>query len=189
MNPSQKTDEEIAFGVQKGDVQLFGTLVERYEAKLQRYAKKFLFGYHDSQDVVQDVFLKAFSNIRGFDTNRKFSSWIYRIAHNEFINAIKKRGHEPLTFFDSDTLFPHPVAAENVEREIDIKQIQEILNKCLDKLDVKYREPLVLYYFQDLDYLSISEVLHIPVSTVGVRLNRGKIILREIYEQLTEKHG
>ena len=189
MNSSQLTDEEIALRVQNGDTQLFGVLVERYEAKMKRYAKKFLFGYHDSQDVVQDVFLKAYSNIQGFDTGRKFSSWLYRIAHNEYINAIKKRGHEPLTFFDSDTLFPHPVAAENVEKEIDIKQMQEILNKCLDKLDVKYREPLVLYYFQDLDYQSISEVLRIPTSTVGVRLNRGKVILKEIYEKLIEKHG
>jgi RNA polymerase sigma-70 factor (ECF subfamily) len=188
MNPSQPTDEEIASNVQKGDIQQFGELVIRYEVKMKRYARKFLFGYHDSQDMVQDVFLKAYTNIRGFDTTRKFSSWLYRIAHNEFINAIKKKGHEPLAFFDTDTLFPHPVANQNVEKEMDLRQTQDILNKCLDKLDPKYREPLVLFYFEDQDYQSISEIMHIPVSTVGVRLGRAKIVLKEIYSKLNN-HG
>jgi RNA polymerase sigma-70 factor (ECF subfamily) len=188
MTSSEPTDEEIASKVQNGDVEQFGLLVERYEAKMMRYARKFLFGYHDSEDMVQEVFLKAYANIRGFDVKRKFSSWLYRIAHNEFINAIKKKGREPLTFFDSDTLFPHPVAAENIERDADLKQTQEILNKCLDKLDAKYREPLVLFYFEDLDYQSISEIMHIPVSTVGVRLTRGKVVLRGIYNKLTDHH-
>ncbi|OGE88008.1 MAG: hypothetical protein A3E29_01100 [Candidatus Doudnabacteria bacterium RIFCSPHIGHO2_12_FULL_48_16] len=183
LSHSSLTDEEIANQVKHGDTQQFGILVERYEAKMMRYSKKFLFGYHDGEDAVQDVFLKAYSNIQGFDISRKFSSWLYRIAHNEFINKIKKKGHEPLTFFDSDTLFPHPVAKENVEKDIDLKQIQEILNKCLDKLDPKYREPLVLYYFEDLDYQSISEIIHIPVSTVGVRLTRAKTILKKVYNK------
>ncbi len=110
------TDEEIAKSVQGGDTAKFGTLVERYEAKMLRYARKFLFGYQDSEDMVQEVFLKAYTNIQGFDANRKFSSWLYRIAHNEFLNAIKKKGREPLPFFDPDTIFPHPVARDNAHQ-------------------------------------------------------------------------
>jgi len=177
-----KTDEEIAVKVQKGESEQFGELVSRYEQKMMRYAHKFLFGYHDAEDVVQDVFLKAYVNIQGFDATRKFSSWLYRIAHNEFINAIKKRGREPLPFFDPDTVFPHPIAPDDPTKDVNDKQMAEILNKCLDKLDPKYRETLVLYYFEDLDYESIAEVLQIPKSTVGVRLSRGKVILKNIYE-------
>ena len=174
-----KTDEEIAILVQNGDIQVFGELVSRYEQKMMRYARKFLFGYHDSEDVVQDVFLKAYSNIRGFDPSRKFSSWLYRIAHNEFINAIKKRGREPLPFFDPDTIFPHPVAADDPVKDVTRKEMAEVLNRSLDKLDPKYRETLVLFYFEDLDYEAIAEVLQIPKSTVGVRLNRGKAVLKK----------
>lgn len=183
------TDEEVAVLVQNGDSQQFGMLVERYEAKMLRYARKFLFRHSDGEDLVQDVFLKAYANINSFDASRKFSSWLYRIAHNEFINAIRKRGTEPLPFFDADTLFPHPVANENIERDVDLIQTKEIMNKCLDKLDAKYREPLVLYYFEDLDYQSISEIIRIPVSTVGVRLTRGKKALREVYEKLIDHNG
>ena len=87
----KKTDEETVLQVQDGDTESFGILVERYEAKMMRYAHRFLFGYHDAEDLMQEVFIKAYTNIQSFDTKRRFSSWLYRIAHNEFINAIKRK--------------------------------------------------------------------------------------------------
>lgn len=105
---TERTDEEIAREVQAGKMELFGAIVKRYEAKMLRYARKFLFGYEDAEDVVQEVFLKAYINIQSFNASKKFSSWLYRIAHNEFINAIKKKGREHLSLFDLDTLFPIP---------------------------------------------------------------------------------
>lgn len=176
-----KTDEELVLLVQKGDIQQFGVLVGRYEAKMRRYAKRFLYSTHDGEDAIQEVFLKAYSNIQGFDIKRNFSAWLYRIAHNEFINTIRKIGKEPLPFFDPDTIFPHPVAKDNPQKELDDKEMAEALNKFLDKLDPKYRETLILYYFEEMDYDSIAEVMRVPRSTVGVRLRRGKIILKEIY--------
>lgn len=178
------TDEEIALQVQNGQGHLFGLLMERYEEKMKRYARKFLFGYHDAEDLVQEVFIKAYVNIRGFQTSRKFSPWLYRIAHNEFINAIKKKGREPVAFFDSDALLPPAIAPDNPAKELDRRQTDDILNRCLDKLDPKYREPLVLYFFEDMDYQAISEIMHIPASTVGVRLNRGKALLRNLCDTL-----
>ena len=85
------TDEDLVLRVKSGGIEAFGFLVERYEDKMKRYARKFLFGYTDIEDTVQKVFIKAYVNIQSFDTSRKFSSWLYRIAHNEFINAIKKK--------------------------------------------------------------------------------------------------
>lgn len=178
------TDEAITKQVQQGDTHSFGILVERYEQKLQRYAKRFLFEYEDAQDVVQDVFLKAYTNLNSFDPALKFSPWIYRIAHNEFINAIRKRGREPISFFDPDTLFPHPVAKERADTAVQDNELKAMLDTCLGQLDPKYREPLVLYYYEDMDYQAIADILHIPVSTVGVRLSRGKLGLQKIYSTL-----
>jgi len=179
----QETDEAIAKKVQAGDIHSFGLLVERYEAKMLRYAKRFLFGYDDAADLVQEVLIKAYANIQSFDADRSFSSWLYRIAHNEFVNAIKRKGREPLSFFDPDTLFPHP-ATESPDREVSDNELRGMLEDSLSKLDPKYREPLVLYYYEDLDYRKIAEILRIPVSTVGVRLQRGKRALREAYNNL-----
>ena len=173
------TDEAIASSVQDGDTAAFGTLMERYGPKMQRYARRFLFGYEDAEDQVQEVFLKAYANIRSFDASRKFSSWLYRIAHNEFINAIKKRGREPVSFLDPDTLFPHPVAKERADAEADAHETRALLDRGLDKLDPKYREPLVLFHFEEMDYREIADILRIPVATVGVRLNRGRAALKK----------
>ena len=180
----ESTDEAIARDVQAGNSQAYAQLVGRYEAKLLRYAKRFLFGYEDAEDLVQDVFLKAYTNIRGFDSARSFNSWIYRIAHNEFINAIKKRGREPLSFFDPDTLFPHPVAPYQADHEVKEQELKKMIDECVNQLDAKYREPLVLFYYQDLDYSAIADIMRIPVSTVGVRLTRGKQLLQSIYNKL-----
>lgn len=175
------TDEELASGVQQGNLHLFGLLVERYEEKMMRYAKRFLFGHHDAEDMVQEIFIKAYTNIKSFDATRRFSPWLYRIAHNEFINNLRKKQREPVPFFDPDTLLPHPIAPERADQQINDREIKEMLTWGLDKLAPKYREPLVLYYFEDLSYQEISDVLQIPVSTVGVRINRGKLALRNLF--------
>jgi len=87
---TEETDEAIALRVQGGDGEVFGELIERYQAKLSRYARKFLLDPDDAADIVQDIFIKSYQNIQSFDATRRFSPWIYRIAHNEFVNALKK---------------------------------------------------------------------------------------------------
>lgn len=181
---NQIADEEIASLVQHGDTESFGILVERYEAKMMRYARKFLFSKEDIEDLVQNVFIKAYTNIQGFHTKRRFSPWIYRIAHNEFINAIKKKKRQPLFFLDTDTIFPHPQALDAIDQKIHDNDLKNTLLHYLDRLDPKYREPIILFYFEELGYMDIAEVLHIPVSTVGVRIRRGKTILQKIFHTL-----
>ncbi len=181
---TQESDEEIARKVQSGQIEVFAALVERYEQKMKRYARKFLFGYEDIEDLVQKVFLKAYINIQSLDTSKKFSSWLYRIAHNEFINEIKKRGREPVSFFDFDIFFPHHRSADNADRNLNKEEIREVIDNCLEKLKPKYREPIVLHYLEELSYKEIADVLQIPVSTVGVRLQRGKQIMRSFCKKL-----
>lgn len=172
-------DEAIARRVQQGETQLFGVLVERYEEKMMRYARRFLFGYDDAEDVVQEVFIRAYVNIKSFDTHRRFSPWIYRIAHNLFINTIKKKGKETVPLFDPDTVLPRLVAVEQTNTEIETREVREMLDRALRHVPPKYREPLVLYYDEGLSYKEIAEILRIPSVTVGVRLSRGKVMLRK----------
>lgn len=179
-----KTDEEIAKMVQNGDDSAYAVLLQRYEGKMRRYAKKFLFRIEDAEDLAQDVFIKAYQNINSFDIKRKFSPWLYRIAHNEFINALKKRGRRPFVIFDTDTLFPHPASNNNPGSEIEKKEIKQEIDMCLHQLDDKYREPILLYYFEELTYEEISDIMKIPVTTVGVRIKRAKDKLKSICANL-----
>lgn len=167
LNNQQPTDEQLAVKVQKGDVEGFNVLLSRYHQKILRYGNKFLLGPQDIEDVTQEIFLKAYRYINSFDVSRKFSPWLYRIAHNEFINVGKKRKGENVDFFDFDSFFPHPHATEDVQKDLNDQEVKTMLESFLNKLPAKYREPLVLYYLQDLDYKDIGEILHIPVATVG----------------------
>jgi len=175
-----KTDEELAESIQSGNSEAFSLLVERYEAKMLRYGRRFLYSYADVEDAVQTVFIKAYVNIKSFNVTRKFSSWLYRIAHNTFINVIKKKKREPLSFFEPDTLLFYAVKDDRTQDELQRKDDRHQLEKCLEQLDPKYREPLVLYYFEEKDYKEIADIMHIPTSTVGIRLKRGKEMMKKI---------
>lgn len=179
------SDEEIAVLVQKGDIESFRVLVERYEPKITRYARRFFFDGDEGKDLVQDVFIKAYVNIKSFDASRRFSPWIYRIAHNEFVNNIKKRQkeRENVSVFDFDVLVPHLIAKETADDGFNKAEVKTMLDHSLNKLGAKYREPLLLYYFEDMDYREIADILHIPISTVGVRLQRGRAMLKKIVKE------
>jgi RNA polymerase sigma-70 factor (ECF subfamily) len=176
-----QTDEAIVGQIQQGQNELFGKLLDRYQPKITRYAGRFLSDADDRNDIVQETFIKAYRNIESFDTKRKFSSWLYRIAHNECINFLKKKKLEKIPFFDLDVLFPH-ISREKHQEEVNTEQIKEMVDTSMGKLDVKYREPLLLYYIEGFDYKEISDILRIPVDTVGMRLTRGRKLLKKHYQ-------
>jgi len=183
MEVKEQTDEEIVLLVRAGSTDFFGELVDRYEKKLQRYARRFLFQQDDVDDLVQEVFLKAYVNLQGFNTKLSFSSWIYRIAHNTFINKLKRREREPLLVFDTDTIFGAIKSEEKADTETLQLENKELIELSLGKLQSKYREVVVLLFFEEMSYQEISDILKIPVSTVGVRVSRAKQKLKIILEE------
>lgn len=185
MEKSEKRDEEIASSVQAGNTDLFGELVYRYEKKIARYAAKILYNQDDIQDVVQDIFTKAYVNINSFDSSRKFSSWLYRIAHNEIVNVFKKNKRiNFLPTFDLDSFLLHRLNSRNdIHEELDKKEIRALVDTSLDLIDERYREPIILYYMEDFSYKEIADIMHIPISTVGIRIKRAKKVIKNILEK------
>jgi len=174
------SDAEVAQQVQQGNRWSFRLLVERYTPKLQRYAHTFLFTVQEREDLLQDIFLKAYIHLQQYDPGRPFSPWIYRIAHNTFVNAIRAKQRAPVFSVDWDTVFPHPFAKEKTDRPLKQKEIIQELEECMAELEEKYREPLALYHLQEMSYEEISDILQIPVSTVGVRITRARAKLKTI---------
>ncbi len=186
MLEAQKTDENdetIAKRVQAGETDAYGELVVRYEAKLLRYGRKFLARDEDRQDIVQDVFISAYQNIQSFDTTQRFSPWIYRIAHNAFVNEIRKNERRPILPFDFDTVIPHVAYEDPAESEREQKDMRTYLERGLGNISSKYREVLVLHYFEDMAYKDIADILQVPQGTVGIRLKRAKEALRAQYKE------
>ena len=178
------TDEVLAGRVQLGDTEALGVLIERYEQKLLRYGRKFLSAPEDIQDSVQNVFISAYQNIRSFDTSHRFSPWIYRIAHNAFVNELRKSKKSKVSFVDFDTFLAHPVYEDTAAKEYEQEEIRGMANKGMEKIPLKYREIIILYYLEEMSYKDIAEVLQIPTGTVGIRLKRAKDSLKKVYENM-----
>lgn len=189
MPASELTDEEAAKQVQQGDAETFGILVGRYEQKLLRYGRKFLATQEDITDIVQEVFMSAYQNIQNFDTNQRFSPWIYRIAHNAFVNGLRKRSNNPLTLIDFDTFVAHPTYDDPVPKERDWEEMKRMIETGLDRLSPKYREVLILYYLEEMPYKEIADVLQVPLGTVGIRVKRAREALKTIYDDLNLTYG
>lgn len=177
-------DEQVVGRVLAGNAYDFRIIVERYTPKLERYAHTYIFTHEQREDLLQDIFLKAYMHLRDYDSRRRFSPWIYRIAHNVFINAIRSKSRARVFSVDWDMVFPHPSSRERADTELLHKESALQVTACLERIPPKYREPLALYYLEDMDYQSISQILRIPVSTVGVRLNRGRSLLRKAWASI-----
>lgn len=173
-----ETDEMIAAAVQKGDTEIFGGLVRRYEKKLLRYGTKFLSNQGDIENIVQDVFLSAYQNIKGFDTRQRFSPWIYRIAHNAFVNELRKTTRRPLLPFDFDELVSYTVYEDPVTEGREKNEMLAMINQSIEKVSPKYKEVLILHYVEGLSCKDIADVIQVPIGTVCVRLKRAKEAVR-----------
>jgi RNA polymerase sigma-70 factor (ECF subfamily) len=180
-NFSALYDEDLIQQVYQNQ-ELYGEVVKRYQNKLQRYVTHLGASKEEAQDVVQDTFIKAFTNLHSFNLSLQFSSWIYRIAHNEAVNLFKKESkYQKFSF--SDWLMEVLPSTVDVEAEITQKIDLEQLKKQLNQLDLKYKDVLVLYYLEEKKYTEISNILKIPTSTVGIRLKRAK----EQFKKLCQK--
>lgn len=164
------SDEQLALYMQENNGAGIEVLIGRYQEPLLRYTRRLLGDTEMAEDAVQNTFISAYSNINSYKAGRPFSPWIYRIAHNKAINEI--RTHNPIAGIEEALKIADPISADTISGHIDQKTLREVLDNHLDKLPIKYREPLVLRYFEERTYEDISDILRIPKSTVGVRIKR-----------------
>ncbi|PIY79240.1 MAG: hypothetical protein COY81_03650 [Candidatus Pacebacteria bacterium CG_4_10_14_0_8_um_filter_43_12] len=118
-------------------------------------------------------------NLRGFNTKKKFSSWIYRIVHNETINIAKKYRKETPILENVDFK-----SEENIELNFEKQEIAEKVEKCFAKMQLMYAEPLRLYYIDEKSYEEIGDILRLPMGTVATRISRAKILIKHICQKI-----
>ena len=176
MNFEEKTDEELVSLVLK-DADIFLYLLRRYEEKLRRYIARISNLSRDElEDVLQDVFIKVYKNLNAFDTSLKFSSWIYRITHNEVISNFRKyKNKATIISFDSDGAFIKNIADDlDIEKQFKLEDLKNEVTLIFAEMDLKYREVLILRFLEEKSYTEISDILKKPEGTVATLLNRAK---------------
>lgn len=175
---SKFTDEKVVEFTRAKNKEAYIEIINRYQIKLLRYATYILNDEEKATDIVQESFIKAYINLNSFNKKMKFSSWIYRIVHNESINLIKKHKKEVpiLENIDFDS-------GIDVEEEYNKKEMTGMVRDCLSKIPILYKEPLSLHFLEDKSYNEISDILRIPIGTVGTRINRAKVIMKKICQK------
>jgi RNA polymerase sigma-70 factor (ECF subfamily) len=178
MDYTELSDADLVVEAKTGSQLAFRELTNRYWPKLERYVLRLAPSTAESEDIVQDAFIKMYLNLQSYTPRTKFSTWVYRITHNTLIDHVRSLKYRATPFFDPEELFPHPVSSSAPDVEVDVNIIRTTLHQHLNEIETKYRIPLVLYYFEDMGYKEISEVLRLPTGTVGIRLRRGLNLLR-----------
>lgn len=184
-NHSEKSDEELAACLLV-DQSCFLALMQRYEPKLLAYIFRISSATHEeAEDILQDVFIKVYKNINFFDSGLKFSSWIYRITHNEVISNFRKKSARPQLVGKGldDDLIERIASDFDVIEEIDAKQTKEMVVELINNLSDKYREVMVLKFLEEKDYKEISDILKKPMGTVATLISRAK---KQIQKELAE---
>jgi len=175
-----KTDEQIVVLTLKNQDHYL-CIMKRYEAKLLNYILKISnISREDGEDILQEVFIKAYQNLNDFDLNYKFSNWIYSIAHNTTISAFRKKKVRPQTVSwedkDLNNILESTLDAENTSlHKLTYKQILKIINQ----LPLKYKDVLILKFMEGKDYREISDILHKPMGTIATLINRAKKSLKQ----------
>ena len=176
--PNQSSDTSLVIRLKDGDTQALATLIDRYQEPLLRYVR-YLGATEQDDDIVQETFIKSYQNIQGFDITKKWSSWLYRIAHNTTVSSLRsRRFHLPWEEYLDTFVKSEPV--DKIDQDFKKDQVK----KCLSQFPLHYREPLALYYLEDKTYLEIMDILRLPMGTVSARINRAKKQMRTLCQKI-----
>ena len=179
------TDVELIAKAISGREDGFEELVRRYQRPITNYVFRMLNNYDSSLDVTQEVFIKVYNSLSRYSSEYKFSTWLYRIAHNAAIDHIRRRSPnaQSLEVESKDGAYqlqiesPNPTPEQERERSEWRTEIESVV-KCLPSV---YRELIVLRHAQDLSYDEIAEITNLPLGTVKNRLFRAREMMREIF--------
>ena len=178
---------------QKGDRTSLDELVQRYQGRAYQFAYRISGDTETASDLVAEGFVRAYMNIKNFRKDSRFSTWLYRIITNCFLDLQKReriRRHDSIEAlvqteegavsrqFISEEKSPPTVLEENIRNEA--------LSKAIAKLPEYHKVMIVMYHFENLSYEEIAEAMDMPVGTVKSRLNRARLALRGLLEPVEE---
>lgn len=189
MNLQRLNDDISSVSPAPGDAELldrakknpeaFGALMERYEAPLRRYLRR-LTGWGDEEvsDILQESFIKAYRYLNDYDETLKFSTWLYRITHNQAIDILRSAQVRPflssLSLEDAEQFMPTDTDTEGqFLRQDDLEKVRA----AIGGLPLLYREVLILRFLEEKSYEEIVDILKKPKGTIATLIKRGRALL------------
>lgn len=160
-------------------------LMDKHKDAVHAFLLKLTSNTTDAEDLTLETFEKVFKHLPKYSTSFAFSTWLYKIAKNTFLDFNRRKKAE-VTRLENDTT--NKIDSDDLNPEEYIISTQEIskLKSIINRLDVKYRKIAELRYIEGYSYKDIAESLNIPVNTVKIRLSRSKQLIQEITNNKTK---
>jgi len=174
---TEQSDAQLIAGALEGKERPFRQLVQRYHPTVFAAVRSVIGDRDDVEDVVQEVFIKMFKGLANYRGDSKFSTWIYRIARNESINAARKNVISSMPIEDAVIEAP---SATRPDVQMSRSAERSDLERHLAQLDDNYRTVLELRYLGERSYAEIGETLGLPIGTVKSYIYRAKIELKRL---------
>jgi len=191
------TDSELIGSARRGEGEAIGRLIERYSPRLHRYLARLTGEPALAEDVLQDTWLRVMDRLDHYNPARPFAVWLFRVAHNCAIDALRKRAREgvlPGAQEDREGERRRPVEqwpdrGPSVLEHLAEQELQARVEAVFAALPPHYGEVLTLRFHEELSLEEIAQVLSAPLSTVKTRVQRGLALLRQRVEALGLSHG
>jgi len=187
-------DSEAVSACQKGDVNAFQPLVEKYQKKMLNVAYRMTGDYEEACEIVQEAFLSAYRAIGKFRREARFATWLYGITVNHAKNRMKRiqsRSHHEISSLDDPVEaenggLAHDPASDDIPalEQLERKEIQAKVQQCINSLEEEYREVLVLRDIQEFSYEEIRAILKLPDGTVKSRLFRAREAMKQCLKRV-----
>jgi len=175
--PKPDEDKQLVARTQEGDTAAFDQLVVKYAPRLYGLIYNMTSNHEDTNDLLQDVFSKAYKSIGGFRGRYSFYTWVHSIAVNMTLNFLKKRGRRYQMSLDdvdasvqNDKEFLELTATSSPVREADLSELQRRLNEAMMKLSDEHRAVVTMFHIQGMPHAEISKILRVSEGTVRSRL-------------------
>lgn len=176
----------------KGDESAYKDLMVKYEKPMYFHIRKMIKEVELVEDLVQEVFMKAFKNLSTYSNDYAFSTWIYRIATNHTIDYLRKKKlqtlsiNDPYKTKDGDVEIQLPDETYATDKKIIKKERKQIVHEAIENLPKKYKAVIKLRHMEELSYDEISDELDLPLGTVKAHIFRARELL---YKALIDKRG
>lgn len=189
-------EAEMIRRCKQGDLSAFNELVKRYEKLVYNFAYRLTNNYDDANDIAQEALIRVFTAIKSFRGDASFTTWIYRITTNVFLDERKRARAHPHTSLDEHVELEESSIVRQIEdpspqplAQIEEKEVGNILSQAVASLPEYQRTMVVLYHTEQKSYEEIAEIMNLPIGTVKSRLNRARLALKEILSPQRELFG
>jgi len=184
---AEQTDDALIRQVLGGNTAPFELLMRRYNERVYRAARSIVRDEHEAEDVMQQVFVNAFTHLRQFAGAARFSTWLTRIAINESLARVRRQGRYEA--YDEEVANVEPFMthspADDPERQALAQELRGLLERAIDSLPNGMREVFVLREVEGLSTMEVAECLAVSEDVVKTRLSRGRALLRQLLIERT----